>query len=184
MQLPRLRVLRIHGNARVTTETSLLRSFLELLPAAEELHAAELGRVTAACVPRPLRVQALNREPLPRAYDVACGLCGALLWRRLTHFVLARPFQVQQAAVLCTDTPPAREDIAPMLPDAHAHARDEPADIICRNRCHAERQYYLADGGTGWVDRRGWRYLIAVGPASTGHDGLPSPPLTTLTAVA
>ena len=172
--LPRLRLLHIHGNERVTAETSVLRSVLKRLPALEELYAADVGRVLGSYLPRPLRIQTLNHEPLPRAFDVACGVCGALLWRRLTQFMLAPPFQVQQAAALYTNVPPDRDDIA---------STGYEDMIICRNRCHATLRYYLADGGTFWVDRLRWRYVIAVGPASIGGDGLPSPPLTTLTPV-
>ena len=177
--LSRLRVLRLHSNRRKSVNTDgELRCFLDARPSVEELYFTGMGVVEASCIPRgsPLRIHTLNQEPRPRAVDVACGVCGALLWRRLTQFQIAPPFEVQQAAALYTNVPPEREDVATF--DQHL-----PTMLVCRNRCHDTLRYYLADAGSGMVNEHGWRYVIAVGPASVDSDGRPSPPLTTLKPV-
>ena len=182
--LSRLRVLRLHSNRRKSVNTDgELRCFLDARPSIEELYFTGMGVVEASCIPpgSPLRIHTLNQEPRPRAVDVACGVCGALLWRRLTQFQIAPPFQVQQAAALYTSVPPEREDIASVFDQLDRH--DDATMIICRNRCHDMLLYYLADAGSGMVNEHGWRYVIAVGPASVGSDGRPSPPLTTLKPV-
>jgi hypothetical protein len=192
--LPRLRVLRVHGNRRLflTADGAIgFHRFLRTCPALEELHAADaatfrmeddvpqltpflslvqLHALSALC--KPLRIQMLERAPLPPAVDIACGVCGALLWRRLTQFVLARKFQHQQASVVYTNVPPELEDVTFMGGD--------PMQLMCSNRCHATLGFFLADAGSPWINRHGFSHVIAVGPASTTADGSASPPLTTV----
>lgn len=191
--LPRLRVLRLHGRRELSAEG--LYRFLRLCPALEELHGAGVSFrpqdghpgirgdliQLASELPHPvLRVQAHQRAPLPRVMDVACAMCDALLWRRLTRFVLAPRFQAQQECVVYTNEQPAPEDISCEIGAFAAHLGWPATQILCRNRCHAPLSYYLADSGSFTINLRGWRYVIAVGPASIDRMGKPSPPLTKL----
>lgn len=144
--LPRLRVLRVHGNFRLFLRPNnraydVVR-FLRACPALEELHAADMATFTRGNDPfanllrprplravsqhrKPLRIQMLERAPLPAAVDIACGVCGALLWRRLTQFVLAPRFQHQQAFVVYTNVPPEPEDVT--------FLRGDPMQLMCSN---------------------------------------------------
>ena len=118
--------------------------------------------------------------------DIACGICGAVLYRDLRSYVKAPPSQRHLTCELYTMQPPLADAVAPMrrvllLPvgvggadvEVDAETLDgqppNPRTVNCVRNCHARHGLYLIDAGTGSVDLHGFGFGIAVGRARGGQ---------------
>ena len=158
--------------------------------------------------PKALRVNLLDAAPLPAAVDVACGVCGSPLLRRLTSFAKAPPTQPHITEEWYTNTAPEKAVVVPMqrgsgqpedtrtlncarnchgacmhwsvLPQSRLHSLTRARDCCCWPAPH---HLYLIDGGTGAVALHDWRFGIAVGAARGRLPGRhdPTPPLAAVT---
>jgi hypothetical protein len=172
--LPQLRTLWMpYARANVGLRGACFTHIFEVAPLLVELYPPHIGNLTVAALQqlagRPaLRVNVLDREPLPAQVDVICGICRAPLWRGLTSFCKAPPTQRHITEEWYTNEPPSEGCHTTQL-------GGHPDMLNCVNGCHAAHSLYLVDGGTGAVELYGWRYGIAVGdgtgPRASGWGG-------------
>lgn len=200
VDLTRLRGLSFAG---CPMDGTRLGDFLARCPALEELNLADVPlseeAVRLHIAPRPLRVQLNRNEPLPRAVDVTCGVCGVHLWRGLRQFAIAPPTQPHIDEEFYTSVPPLPEAVAPLT------GAGSPRSLNCVRNCHgaqasrhvacagcsdfhslrtAPSNLYLVDAGTGHVPMHGWRYAIAVGAGGAQlHGGRVAPRMAVITPV-
>jgi hypothetical protein len=110
-------------------------------PALEELNLADVPlseeAVRLHIAPRPLRVQLNRNEPLPRAVDVTCGVCGVHLWRGLRQFAIAPPTQPHIDEEFYTSVPPIPKAVAPLT------GAGNPRSLNCVRNCHGAQAHHF-----------------------------------------
>lgn len=178
--LPALKVLSLSRDR--TLCAPWLRIWLAAAPQLEELycgdcpHLRDDGIRVLSSQPRPLRANLLDAQPLPREVTVACGLCGRVLWSRLSSYARAPPTQPHIDVEVYTNTPPdgATSPLAPGMGRC----------LNCSANCHAQHALYLIDAGTGDVELHGWRYGVAQGAGGRFVGAHEVPPLAVVAAAA
>eukprot|EP00002_Diphylleia_rotans_P035764 TRINITY_DN7837_c0_g1_i2.p1 TRINITY_DN7837_c0_g1~~TRINITY_DN7837_c0_g1_i2.p1 ORF type:complete len:146 (-),score=24.79 TRINITY_DN7837_c0_g1_i2:177-614(-) len=101
--------------------------------------------------------------------DIVCGVCKAMLYKKLSEYSLFPPSQKHITVELFTN-------IAPLMENVSFPYNEDTARIACKNRCHTPQQYWLIDHGSGYVNRRAHLYAVAVGPGLAEiHPSCPHP---------
>jgi hypothetical protein len=182
--LPSLRRALFHGQAQL--DGSFLPALFSLAPSLEELGMAWCVSVQARHMPAlalhrcALRVNGLDSEPLPKALDISCGVCGSRLWRRLASYCLLPPTQGHIERELFTSVPPEKDALRHSHGQGLWHAGDAAADgpimLNCTNNCHEQHRLYLVDAGGGNVALHGYAFAIAVGDGRKGRHLRPTLP--------
>lgn len=166
VRLPRLRFLSLSHTYYAGVARGVGR-VLAQAPALEEVHCTGVRGADALhelARARGLRLNLADAQRLPRAVDLACGLCGSLVVRGVTSFAKGPPSQRHLSEEWYVEAPPADADVAPLAGVA--------LRLNCARNCHRPQGLYLIDAGTGAVDLHGWAYGVAVGPARDGRGPL------------